>query len=135
MSHWKAIVMLVAILCCFVPAVPAAAAPVDPFKDACEINKKATVESEACKVSGADPITGPNGTIAKVTRLLAYITGIAAIILMIIGGIMYILSGGDSSKVSAAKNTVLYAAIGLIIVIMAQAIIVFILNNVVTPKE
>src|SRR6266542_83476 len=111
--------------CGVVMLVPAtASAEVNVFDQACNPTdakaRGASGSSELCSVSGADPITGTNGTIGKVTRLIAYIAGVAAIILMIIGGIMYVISNGDSSRVSAARNTVIYAAIGLVIVVMAQ---------------
>jgi hypothetical protein len=128
MRRWKGIFLSLVVAWCAIPAVPALAAPVNVFEEAC--NTPGTSASEACMVSGANPITGNDGTIAKVTRLLSYITGIAAIILIMIGGIMYALSGGDSGKVSSAKNTIIYAAIGLFIVIISQAIIIFVLNKI-----
>jgi hypothetical protein len=102
----------------------AASEKVDPTK------KKAVGGSEICQVTGANPLTGPNGTITKASKVIAFIAGIAAIIVMTVGGIMYILSGGDPSKVAAAKNTVIYAAIGLVVVVMAQTIIAFVLNRI-----
>lgn len=91
---------------------------------------QATGNSSVCDgVSGSDPISGTNGALGKATRLIGYIAGIAAFIIMIIGGIMYLLSGGDASKVTAAKDTILYAAIGLVVVIFAQAIIIFVINK------
>lgn len=116
------------LLLCLAPALPAHAAEEDVFKDACAVSGSA--DSEACKVSGANPITGTNGTIAKVSRTIAYIAGVAAIIMMIVTGIMYVLSGGDPQKVAAAKNTFLYALIGLVVVVAAQTIIVFVLNSI-----
>lgn len=85
--------------------------------------------SAACS-TGGDPITGPGGAIAKVTTLIAYISGIAAIIVIIVGGVMYVLSNGDSSKVQAARDTVLYAVIGLVVVILARTIIVFVIGKI-----
>ena len=52
------------------------------------------------------------------------------IIMIIIGGFRYIISGGDSSSVQGAKNTILYAIVGLLIVVFAQVIIRFVLTNV-----
>lgn len=116
------------LILCLAPALPAYAAEENVFQDACSVPGSAN--SEACKVSGANPITGTNGTIAKVSRTIAYIAGVAAIIIMIVAGIMYVISGGDSSKIAAAKNTFLYALIGLVVVVAAQTIIVFVLNSI-----
>ena len=49
-------------------------------------------------------------------------------IMLIIGGIRYVISGGDSKKVTDAKNTVLYAIIGLVIAFLAFAIVNFVIT-------
>ena len=56
------------------------------------------------------------------------IVGIIAVIMLIIGGIRYVISGGDSKKVTDAKNTVLYAIIGLVIAFLAFAIVNFVIS-------
>jgi hypothetical protein len=77
------------------------------------------------------------GAIAKkVVTILSQIVGFISVVFIIIGGFRYITSGGDSGKVGAAKNTIIYALVGLIIVALAQTIIHFVLNTsstVVTP--
>ena len=50
--------------------------------------------------------------------------------MLIIGGIRYVISGGDSKKVTDAKNTIMYAIIGLIIAILAYAIVNFVITAV-----
>ena len=50
--------------------------------------------------------------------------------MLIFGGLRYVVSGGDSKKVTDAKNTVLYAIIGLIIAILSYAIVNFVLNAI-----
>jgi hypothetical protein len=50
--------------------------------------------------------------------------------MIIIGGFRYITAGGDSNNVSAAKNTIIYAIIGLVIVAFAQIIVQFVLNKI-----
>jgi hypothetical protein len=50
--------------------------------------------------------------------------------MIIIGGLKYITSGGDSSNVTGAKNTILYAVVGLVVVAMAQFIVRFVLTKV-----
>ena len=107
-----------------IPAAPALAAT-DPFGDACKMGGAGA--SSACDADGSNPLTGPNGTLTKVTRLIAYITGVAAIILMVVAGIMYVTSDGDAVKVNSAKNTLIYALVGLVIVCCAPGIVVFVL--------
>lgn len=67
--------------------------------------------------------------IAQIINVLTVIVGIVAVIMIIIGGFKYITSGGDSGAVSSAKNTVIYAIVGLIIVAFAQIIVRFVINK------
>ncbi len=69
-------------------------------------------------------------TIGDAVNLLSVIVGIIAVIMIIIGGMRFILSDGDSGKVTSARNTIMYALIGLILVAFAQIIVKFILNRV-----
>ncbi len=71
---------------------------------------------------------GDTGVFRQVTTTILYIVGIIAAIMLIIGGIRYVVSGGDSKKVTDAKNTVLYAIIGLIICFLAFAIVNFVIS-------
>lgn len=71
------------------------------------------------------------GFIAKrIINLFSIVVGVVSVIMIIVGGFRYIISGGDSSSVQGAKNTILYAIVGLVIVVFAQVIIRFILTNV-----
>lgn len=68
-------------------------------------------------------------TIAKFVNIFSVIVGIVAVIMVIIGGFKYITSGGDAGRVSSAKNTVIYAVVGLIIVALAQFIVQFVITK------
>ena len=77
---------------------------------------------------------GDNGqhvstVVQNIIRVLSIITGIVAVIMLIIGGFKYITSGGDSSKVASAKSTIVYAIVGLIIVALAQVIVQFVIGQ------
>ena len=71
---------------------------------------------------------GPTGALTKISNIVLFIVGILSVIMLIWGGIRYVISGGDSKKVTDAKNTILYAIIGLIIAVMAFAIVNFVLG-------
>ena len=58
---------------------------------------------------------------------------VISVIMLVWGGLRYILSGGDNKKVTDAKNTILYAIIGLIIAVLAFAIVNFVLNAIGGP--
>ena len=64
-----------------------------------------------------------------IVRIFSIVVGIIAVIMIIYGGFRYITSGGDSGRVGNAKNTLIYALVGLIIVALAQLIVHFVLNQ------
>jgi hypothetical protein len=87
-------------------------------------------DSAVCKdKTNKNPLTGPEGLLADITTIIAYIAGAAAIIVIIIGGIRFITSNGDSNKVATARSTILNAAIGLVVIVLARTLIIFVLNK------
>ena len=66
----------------------------------------------------------------NVINTILYIVGIIAVISIILGGINYITSNGDASKIASAKNTIMYSVVGLIVAIMSFAIVNFVVTNV-----
>ncbi len=70
-----------------------------------------------------------NDLLTQIVNIFSAIVGVIAVIMIIVGGLRYITSGGDSNKVSGAKNTLIYAIIGLIIVALAQLIVHFVLQK------
>ncbi len=78
------------------------------------------------------PTSGPtvNSILKTIINILSMVVGVIAVIMVIIGGLKYITSGGDSTSTNNAKNTILYALIGLAIVALSQVIVRFVLNEV-----
>ncbi|QTI96301.1 MAG: pilin [Candidatus Nanogingivalaceae bacterium] len=71
------------------------------------------------------------GDLAKdFVNIMLFAVGILAVIMLIWGGIRYVLSGGDSGAVSSAKKTILYAVVGLIVAILAYAIVNFVITTI-----
>lgn len=70
--------------------------------------------------------------VEQVVNFLSWIVGIISVIMIIVGGFRYITSGGDSTKITSAKNTIIYALIGLILVALAQFIVNFVIKKVTT---
>lgn len=68
------------------------------------------------------------GLFKTIVNIMLFLVGAVAVIMLIIGGIRYIVSGGDQSQVTAAKNTILYAIIGIVVSLLAYAIIQFVLG-------
>jgi hypothetical protein len=75
-----------------------------------------------------------NDIIKLVINIFSLIVGVVAVIMIIIGGLKYITSGGDSGNVTGAKNTILYAIIGLVVVALSQFIVRFVLAKVTTSS-
>lgn len=75
-------------------------------------------------------LVGPQGTFTQLTNTILFFVGIISVFMLIWGGLRYVISGGDSKKVTDAKNTVLYAIIGLIISLLSYAIVNFVINAV-----
>lgn len=107
-----------------------------------------TANAANCDVSGSiqnDPLNGgaqcsqptntssdlfgTGGIFTKITNVLLFIIGAISVIMLIIGGIRYVVSGGDSSAVTAAKNTILYAVIGIIVALLAYALVNFVIGS------
>lgn len=71
-----------------------------------------------------------NSAVRVVLEILSWVAGIAAVIMIIVAGLKYITSGGDSSKVASAKSSLIYAIVGIIIVALAQFLVRFVIGNV-----
>lgn len=85
---------------------------------------------DGVKKSGGDQNTTPlEANIKTITNVLLFLLGAIAVIMIIIGGIRYVTSNGDSSATKAAKDTILYAVIGLIVAILAYAIVNFVITS------
>ena len=86
--------------------------------------------AEAARCDGCPKdLFGDTGAFKQITNTVLYIVGIIAVIMLIIGGVRYVISGGDSKKVTDAKNTVLYAIIGLVICFFSYAIVNFVITS------
>lgn len=107
---------------------PAAQAQVlDPV---CEGVSDATVcQDNTEQDAGSNALYGPNGVLTKAAEIIATIVGIASVIVIIIGGFRYVLATGDPSKLGAARATIIYALVGLLVALLAQAIIFFVLDK------
>lgn len=87
---------------------------------------------------GLNPVPAPNNTadeplpvaIINILNYVLVIAGLAALVFLIIGGFQYIVSRGDEDAAGQAKQTILYAIIGLIVIGLAAAIVNFVIGAV-----
>jgi hypothetical protein len=85
--------------------------------------------AEAARGEGQpSDLFGNAGVLTEITNVILFVVGILSVIMLIYGGLRYVISGGDSKKVTDAKNTIMYAIIGLIIAILSFAIVNFVIN-------
>ena len=131
MTRIKRIVTSIAIaLGLAVPmAVPAVVSAQDIQGNLCS-GASLSTETTDCATATADAGTQVDDIITDVINIFSLVVGIVSVIMIIIGGFKYITSGGDSGNVTGAKNTILYAIIGLVIVAFAQLIVQFVLGKV-----
>ena len=71
---------------------------------------------------------GEEGIFKTIVNIMLFIVGAVAVIMLIIGGIRYTVSAGDSSAVTGAKNTILYAIVGIVVAILAYAVVNFVIG-------
>ena len=69
-------------------------------------------------------------TIKDIINILLFLIGMIAVLMIVIAGFRFVTSNGDANTVSSAKNTIIYAVIGIVIAIMSYAIVNFILDNI-----
>jgi cytochrome bd-type quinol oxidase subunit 2 len=86
--------------------------------------------TQNCDVGGPQAVDKVNSILTTTINIFSLVVGVAAVIMIIIGGLRYIISGGDSGNVTSAKNTILYAIIGLVVVALAQFVVKFVLTKV-----
>ncbi len=82
--------------------------------------------------SGCTTTSGPSvdETIAVAVNILSAIVGIVAVVAIIVAGLRFITANGDSNNISSARNTILYALVGLVVAALAQVIVHFVLLRV-----
>jgi hypothetical protein len=88
------------------------------------------IDSAACArgEGQSEDLTSETGVFRTVTNILLFIIGAVSVIMLVIGGVRYTISGGDSTQVTAAKNTILYAIIGIVVAILAYAAVDFVIS-------
>lgn len=101
----------------FVPVSTVGA--IDPLAGACEDNP----DSEICANQGEDA----SDLVSTIINVLLFLVGTLSVIMIIVSAIFYVTSAGDSSKVARAKNTLLYSIVGLVLSILAFAIVNWVL--------
>jgi heme/copper-type cytochrome/quinol oxidase subunit 2 len=125
----KRLIVLITTLLCL--AVPASVYAYSPLTDACGAggSNGGAGSTSACTAKNADPISGKDGVLRKVSFMLAIFAGIAAVIVIIFSGFQYVTSDGDAQKAANARSGIIGAVIGLVIIAVAQTIVIFVVSK------
>lgn len=103
------------------------------FATSCDPADGSVTAGVDCAADGSNladtSLFGDGGIVPLMINTLLTLVGVVSVIMLIIGGIRYIISSGDQNAVTTAKNTILYAIIGLIIALLSYAAISFITGN------
>ena len=98
----------------------------DPLAPACT----GVTESPNCPDQTTNnPLTGKDGILLKVAKVIAIIAGVAAIIVIIVSGFSYILAAGDVQKAKKARDALIGALVGLLVIALASAIITYVIKK------
>ncbi|MDO8265396.1 MAG: hypothetical protein Q7T41_00470 [Candidatus Saccharibacteria bacterium] len=97
----------------------------------CGANLQFSVPENGCEVdsSGNTAAERIDEIVSQIINILSLAVGVVAVVMIIVGGFRYITSGGDSGNVTGAKNTILYAVVGLVVVALAQVIVRFVVDK------
>ena len=100
----------------------------------CDLSNPSVSTGAECARGNGQPaqLVGDGGVFNRITSILLFVVGAVAVIMLIFGGIRYIVSGGDQANVTAAKNTILYAIIGIIVALLAYAAVKFVTTSILT---
>lgn len=88
--------------------------------------------ADAAKGTGQkDDLFGESGMFRIITNTALFIIGAVSVLMLVYGGIRYTISMGDPKNVEAAKNTILYAIVGIVVALLAYAIVNFVLGQLI----
>ena len=123
-------------------AAPATAGPVDILNRCSDTGAIGTTCADCKSGTGATTAICKESQTSGATKnpiihfitiiidIISYIAGAAAIISLIVSGLRIILANGDSNAVATARSGILYSVIGIIVIVLAQSIVVFVLNKI-----
>lgn len=99
-------------------------------------NEASEIGDRACYIAGSSAIgcggTGllaPGGFVNTAVNTVIFIVGALSVIMVIVGGLRYVLSGGDAAGLKSAKETIIYALVGLAISLLSFAIVGFVITR------
>ena len=90
---------------------------------------KITISPQDLNLQGA-PTSVSSGNVENLLMTVYFWAGVVAVIAIIVGGFWYVTANGSQDRIKSGKNMILYACVGLVVIIMAAAITQFVIQNV-----
>jgi cytochrome bd-type quinol oxidase subunit 2 len=89
----------------------------------------------ACSGGACNNNTDLQRLFGLIANTLIFLVGAVSVIMMILGGLRYVISNGDQKNVTAAKDTIFYAVIGLVVALASYAVVHFVIQFIGTNKK
>lgn len=99
------------------------------------LNEGAELPIAQCNIDQDQNTTNLLSTVSTILNVVLGVVGLVAVVVMILGGIGFVTSQGDAGKVTKARNTILYGLVGLVVALLAFAIVNFVLSSVFKTPE
>lgn len=101
----------------------------DVLTPACDLAPHAEACVDKDDTNAQRKIFGPDGVLTKVANFIIMIVGVASVIVIMIGGFKYMVASGDPTNIKSAKDTIMYAIVGILVAVFGEAIVLFVLNR------
>jgi hypothetical protein len=131
-TRLRTLLCVLCLLCIITPLFSGSAFAFNAFQGICN-DKNGSGENKSAVCNGqtsSDPLVGSNGILVDATHIVALAAGVIAILIIMISGLRYITSNGDANSVKGAKDAIIYASIGIVVIIVAQSLIAFVLDRI-----
>jgi len=103
---------------------------VNPYGDFCQNGAQDSAVCTQQAQQTANPISGAGSLVDKIVNTLSIVAGIIAVVMVMVGGLQMITANGEAEKFAKARKTLIYAGVGLIIVVSSRIIIGFVLGKI-----
>lgn len=100
-----------------------------PARVFAQVDTGGGIRGGADTAQGDETATDLPDVFRLIVNIILFLVGAVAVIMLVIGGFKYVVSGGDTNAVESAKNTILYAVIGIVVAFLAYAAVNFVLSG------
>lgn len=113
-----------------IPMIALGVSVFNPAPQLASADAKTSIEDGFGNSGGTENTTELPDLFKNIINTALYVVGAVSVLMLIYGGIRYTISGGNTQDVTAAKNTVLYAIVGIVVSLLAYAIVNFVIDQI-----